>query len=184
MPTGHSLKGYTPALARLLNTTPAALYERQRALVRAGLLDMGEGRGPGSGVRSSYGAVAMLLLAVLATDRLSETEARTKAIAEARPVGRKYCPLTHSTNFRQAMSGLLLTTGRADRVIEVAISRTADRASIRYWDDDIPGGQRVSEFVGEHADEPGISVSAKLNQPLLQEIAKDVQAIVMEEFEE
>ena len=65
-----SLKGYIPGLARILGTTPDALYERQRALVRAGLLDQGAGRGPGRGVRAPEAAVAFRVIATLAPVRL------------------------------------------------------------------------------------------------------------------
>ena len=45
-----SLKSLIPELARALDMTSAALYERQRALVRASLLQQRPGHGPGSGV--------------------------------------------------------------------------------------------------------------------------------------
>ena len=63
-----SLKGLIPRLAHELGMTPDALYERQRALVRAGLLKGVEGKGPGSGVRATPYATALLLIAVLAAD--------------------------------------------------------------------------------------------------------------------
>src|SRR4051794_2381170 len=86
-----SLKGYIPGLARHLGVTPAALYERQRALVRAGDLELAEGRGPGSGVRADCRGIALLLLAVLATDSLSQVETRTKEMSAAKWVsGRPY----------------------------------------------------------------------------------------------
>src|ERR1700730_12936218 len=66
-----SLKAYMPPLARLLGVTPAMLYERQRSLVRAGLLDAGSGWGPGSGVRTTARSVALLLISVRASDSLT-----------------------------------------------------------------------------------------------------------------
>src|ERR1700730_12783503 len=99
------LKGYTPDLAKLLGLTPAALYERQRALVRAGLLDVSVGRGPGSGVRTEAGSIALLLIAALATDSLSETETRTRAIMDAKPAGgEEICPKTDAKNFFEALA--------------------------------------------------------------------------------
>src|SRR5665213_457167 len=80
-----SLKGYTPGLGRLLGVSAAALYERQRALVRGGLLEIEGGRGPGSGVRVTARALALLIISVLATDSLAETASRTRKVAAARP---------------------------------------------------------------------------------------------------
>lgn len=87
-----------------------------------------------------------------------------------RPVGRKYCPLTHATTFLEAMSHLLVTTGRALLVTEIEVSRTADRAIIRYLDIDADHAQREVEFSGIQKTEPGISVLAKLSAALLREI--------------
>jgi hypothetical protein len=176
-----SLKGYIPALARLLGMTPAALYERQRALVRAGLLDQSEGRGPGSGVRVTAPSVALLLICVLATDNLSETEARVRAIGQARPIGRKRCPYTGMLDFCNALVAILWGTGKAAGVIEVSVSRTADRASFKYRDNS--GDVKVSEFSGTRSDERRITVLATLSQSLLQVISTDVHAMVLEEFD-
>ena len=87
-----SLKSLIPLLAQTLETTPAALYERQRALVRAGLIAAEPGRGPGSGVRATPHSVAMLLLSLLATGSLSETEKQTKALANLK--SKDGCPIT------------------------------------------------------------------------------------------
>src|SRR5258708_3677450 len=77
----NSLKQFIPLMSgAFVNLSESALYERQRALVRAGLLHPVAGRGPGSGVELSPESVAMLLLAVLGTDNLSEVEAATKSL--------------------------------------------------------------------------------------------------------
>jgi hypothetical protein len=170
-----SLKGYTPGLARLFGTTPAALYERQRALVRAGMLDVGEGRGPGSGVRTTAGSVALLIITVLATDSLSETEERTRQIADASPVsddGR--CPVTGMKTFLDALSSILSSKARASRVQEINVSRTAARARITFR-----GGPTV-EFAGLRSVEPRLHVSAGLAREAFQAIAQDVYAMLEE----
>ena len=64
---------------------------------------------------------------------------------------------------------------------EILVSRTADRASFKYWDR--AGGLKVSEFSGTHSDEPGIIVSATLSHNLLQDIANNVQALMLETFD-
>lgn len=177
-----SLKGYTVGLARLIGTTPDALYERQRALVRAGLLNLGEGRGPGSGVRTTGQSVALLLIAVLATDSLGETEARAHAIGESHPPAGRRCPCTGMKSFLDALAAALVSTGKARAIIEIKVSRTADRAEIRYYD--AAGDERRSEFLGARATEPGLSVTATLDHNLLQQIAADVQAIVLQSFDD
>src|SRR5258708_17461156 len=68
------LKWFIPLLSEFLHLSPAALYGRQRELVRAKLLASTKGYRPGSGVRLSPDAVAMLLIAALATDNVSDVK--------------------------------------------------------------------------------------------------------------
>lgn len=175
-----SLKGYIPALARLMHASPAAVYERQRALVRAGQLAPEEGRGPGSGVRTTAPSVALLILATLASDNLRESAGRVAALASARPVGAPRCPLTRRTNFGTALAFLLSATGTADSVAEIDVSRTAPRARIRYYND--AGEIAVSEFAVPKASEPELRVTATLSGAAFNKIASDIQAIVLESF--
>jgi hypothetical protein len=177
-----SLKGYIPALARLLETTPAALYERQRALVRAGLLAAADGRGPGSGVRATHSAVALLILSILATDRLTESDARVRALASARPEGSERCPCTGQTDFLNALSYVLAASGKAAQVNEITVSRTADRSSIRFNNREHDHALERVFFSAGGSPEPGISVVATLNHNLLQQIASDVHAMALESF--
>jgi hypothetical protein len=79
----NSLKSIIPLLSDVLVLSEHALYERQRALVRGGLLKAIEGRGPGSGVKATPENVAMLIISVLATDSLSDVIVDTKVIAKA-----------------------------------------------------------------------------------------------------
>ncbi len=175
-----SLKAYIPALARLMHTSPAAVYERQRALVRAGQLAPEEGRGPGSGVRTTAPSVALLILATLASDNLRESAGRVAALAGARPVGASRCPLTRRANFGAALSFLLSATGTAASVVEIEVSRTAPRARIRYYDD--AGAIAVSEFAVPKASEPELRVTATLSGAAFSRIAADVQSILRESF--
>src|SRR4026208_2522364 len=93
-----SLKSLIPSLAKTFRVSPAALYERQRALVRCGLLKTKPGRGPGSGVRATPESIALLLISLLATDSLSQVEARTPALAKLRSTSDQ-CPLTGQKTF-------------------------------------------------------------------------------------
>jgi hypothetical protein len=128
-PTG-GLKLYLPTLARMLGTTPAALYERQRALVRVGLLIPEKGRGPGSGVQIDAGgySVAWLLIAVLATDNLSETDQRVAEIARTAPRPSS----GYRKTFVDALAEILTTLREAKSVTHVTIDRTAKSAEIGF----------------------------------------------------
>lgn len=178
-----SLKGYIPGLARLIGTSPDALYERQRALVRAGLLAPNEGRGPGSGVRATAPSVAMLVLSVLAAERLVDTETRTRALAKAQPQ-RGRCPYTGMPNFLDAFAAILVGTGKAAGVTEIVVSRTANRAIIRYYDRRVGHELKAVEFGDASMKEPGISGSATLNHALLQQISADVASMINADFDE
>ena len=69
-----SLKAYIPTLAQYLSVSPDALYEKQRTLIRSGLLVPVAGRGPGSGVKVSVPAVSLLTMSVLATEGLADID--------------------------------------------------------------------------------------------------------------
>src|SRR5450759_4875930 len=60
------------------------LYERQRELVRCGLLPQLRGRGPGSGVPLSAETLATFLISVLASDKLADLGERTAMLCQAR----------------------------------------------------------------------------------------------------
>jgi hypothetical protein len=169
-----SLKAFMPPLARLLGTSAAALYERQRALVRAGLLDAGSGWGPGSGVRATAVSVSLLLISALASDSLTEAEIRTGDIVDAAPTGDQ-CQLTGMRSFKDALASILTAAEQSNRVVEISVSRTAARAKIIYRDG---RSTKVSEFVGPGPDEPGLSVVAKLAGDTLRLIAARVRQIV------
>lgn len=57
------------------------------------MLEQSEGRGPGSGVHAAPYSVALLLVAILATDSLSEIAEKVKIFAPAKSIaadGRSY----------------------------------------------------------------------------------------------
>jgi DNA-binding IscR family transcriptional regulator len=169
-----SLKVFTPSLAQLLGITPAALYERQRALVRAGLLDAAEGHGPGSGVRTTAASVSLLLISAMVSESLAEAELRTGDIAAAAPVDGE-CQLTGMRSFQDALASTLTAASQSARVVEISVSRTAARAKIVYRD-----GRRTatSEFIGPGSDEPGLSVVATLAGDTLRFVAHMVRETV------
>jgi hypothetical protein len=83
-------------------------------------------------------------------------------------------------SFRDAFAAVLATTGTAAGITEIVVSRTADRALIKYWADD--GTVAASEFTGPKLVEPGVSVFASISGNLVGQIAADVQAIILEGF--
>jgi len=101
-----SLKSLIPGLAKDLRLAPAALYERQRALVRADLLHGRPGRGPGSGVEATPASLALLFISLLATDSLSQTEEATRALAKLKCRAGQ-CRLTGKKTFGQAVAAVL-----------------------------------------------------------------------------
>lgn len=173
----RSLKWFTPGLARLLGTTAPRLYEREQALIRAGILDAFPGRGPGSGVRATAPSVALLIIAMLAAETLRETESRTKEIAELTPVDAEQCPLRGTPSFLYALTDLVSSKFRSSRTIEVKISRTAARAVIVYRDPETK--KRLEcEFTGPNAKEPALRVSATLDGAVIKQIANDVISVL------
>jgi hypothetical protein len=80
-----SLKSFLSAVSPIIGVSPAALYERQRALVKLGLLSAAPGRGPGSGVPLSADNVAVMIICVLASDSLSDVDQRVIALCNAPP---------------------------------------------------------------------------------------------------
>lgn len=127
-----SLKSFIPTLANPLGMTPAALYERQRALVRAGLLEAKPGRGRGSGVSVTPQSVAMMLIAILATDSLSETEAQTKIVATLKNTKGR-CSLTGKKTLAAALTAILASEDTIKRAKWIYVHRgPKPRAGIAY----------------------------------------------------
>jgi hypothetical protein len=118
-----SLKGLSATyLTRELNMTSDALYERQRALMRAGLLKSEEGWGPGSGVRATPHSVAMLLVAVLAADSLSEVAESTKRFALLK-AEKGVCPITGKKTFGTALAAILASPRLSQHAHTITVHR-------------------------------------------------------------
>jgi hypothetical protein len=119
----ESLKAFIPVLGDVLGMSNAALYERQRALVRAKLLDRPQRPGRNSGGSlATPDSVGIMLIAVLATDNLSEVDQR--AVVLARQRARKpgsgeisLCGLTGKSTFREALEAILAEPGKAREVV-------------------------------------------------------------------
>jgi hypothetical protein len=126
-----SLQGCLPALAEVLNVNRATLYERQRALVREGLLDALPGHGRGSGVRATPESVAMLTIGMLASVNLADVGPLARSFSEAGSIASK-CPLTGGKTFRAALSRIFSDDLIAKRVNGITIRVNAGHAAIGF----------------------------------------------------
>jgi len=112
--------------------TPDSLYERQRVLTRGGYLTGAiAGKGPGSGIRATVPNVTRLLLSTLATDALSEIEARTRKVASLKPVDGK-CPLTGELRFQNALEKIFGSPKLAKSVLRIEVRREDVGATITH----------------------------------------------------
>jgi hypothetical protein len=129
-----SLTAFLPNIPNFGLSVPA-LYERQRALVRLGHLPAPKGRGRGSGVDATPRSVAMLIIAIMATDNLSDTDARVKRLANAKvdaAIYRHGCGVTGATTFVEALAALLGSEDLCRLVESAIVSRSNLSARIFY----------------------------------------------------
>jgi hypothetical protein len=163
-----SLKTFSEQrLATWLDLTPAALYERQRQLVRLGLIDNPANKGRGAGVRATPANVAMLLLACMASDSLSEIATRSTRLARLRSLSGR-CPLTQATNFGGALKAILSDPPVAARVFGITLLRP-------YVAHVVFDEHRVSFFgSSDNTHKRGMTVRADLSADFLQEVANDL----------
>ena len=166
----RSLKSCIPELAPILDQSEAALYERQRALVREGLIKSRPGHGRGSGVEASPETMAILLIGVLSSLSLSEAGPRARRMAAARG---EVCGLTGADRFKDALTQILTDESLAKRVREIVVGVTLNQAIIRY------DKTESSVFVGERTRKPqqlGVQFVAHIPGKALQKIAKLIRS--------
>ena len=126
-----SLQGCLPALAEVLNVNRTTLYERQRALVREGLLDALPGHGRGSGVRATPESVAMLTIGMLASVNLADVGPLARSLGRATSIDSE-CPLTGAKTFHAALSRIFSDESLAKRVGGISVQVNAGRAAIGF----------------------------------------------------
>lgn len=169
-----SLKSYTPALADILGTTASALYERQRALVRSGLLASESGRGPGSGVRATSPAVGLLLIAILATDSLSETGDLAGAFAAATSTEDVH-PFNSTKTLVDTLAFFFNSRVWSSKLMEVSVIRSHGVAVIRYRDS---GKNKTAEFrINGQSPSAALRIEASISGDVIRQITKDILAI-------
>lgn len=176
----NSLKSMFPALGRILDVSPAALYAYQRAFVTAGILDATPGRGPGSGVRASPETVAQFLIGLLTNASIEENVPLARSLGNARSTYGQ-CPLTGAKRFKDALANVLGSEAQAKRVRLVELGVTIGQAAIEYdgtpasagpekWAADRP---KSSGFVGTSPKRSPLHFNASIPADTLLAIAKE-----------
>jgi hypothetical protein len=177
----RSLKAFLPKIAGPLKMSPAALYERQRALMRLGILEGKEGWGPGSGVHLSAETLAALIASLLATDNLSEVDERVAYLLWADSVGSGgHCAVTHAKTFGEALTRILSSPGT--RGIELRV--------LRPWltPAEIKKGKTSSWFhqdrvINRVTVSSAIEARAELPSEVLSSLIREFQAATKEDSE-
>lgn len=141
-----TLSSILPALAPTFGMTPQALYERQRALVKMGLLPAPRGQGRRDGASASPDSVAVLIIAKLATDH--QADDRVRALASA-PLTKTY--KKGATGKPAGPSDSCLWTG-ARTFGEAVAFMLSSRAPIQPW-------PKPGAHTGIHVDRGDMSAS-------------------------
>jgi hypothetical protein len=169
-----SLKKYEERLAVLMSTTHAALYERQRRLLRLGLLKAPDKTGPGGGIRATPETVAALLLSILVTDSWSEVDEVVGRFWRIKPNNPGRCPITNATSFGAALTRILSDPELAGEVITVSVRRQQGTGHIGSF----KNGEQQQSLFGiwpKKQPEPWtLDVWCILNGQLLKTIADDL----------
>src|SRR5258708_29448865 len=143
-----SLQASIAPLSKILGLNPHALYERQLALMRAGLLPSTPGRrGPGSGTPLSADTVAVLLISMLASDNISDCVETTRALSAARwtsvSIGQEDV-LGRAETFKAAMVNALSNDAVVNEITFLRVHRRSFVVEIftedhEVWEEPPPG---------------------------------------------
>jgi hypothetical protein len=173
------LKSYLSRMPSV-GLTPEMLYERQRALVRMGVLSVEPGRGPGSGVRADASSIAVFLVSLLAHDLLVESW-MTEVIGWMKS-GKDRCPLTGKKHFQEAFAAILSDEKFAQRVVAVTVNQNAQSGLIEYLAKS-SGSSRLlrSEFantgimrIPSPSTLSGLETVKSLKQKFIHQVARDI----------
>ncbi|KWV54323.1 hypothetical protein AS156_00930 [Bradyrhizobium macuxiense] len=145
-----SLNAFLPALSELVGVSPGVLYERQRSLVKHGLIKSRPGRGPGSGVPLTYANVAMLLIAYMAADALADVPMRVERAANGKARAEHNENLLAAqgrptkANFQETIEGILADPEMAASVESIEIDLAGSDALVSWlW---LTGKQEYTRF--------------------------------------
>jgi len=196
------LKTYLPRLAEIVGSTPAALYERQRALTRLGLLIPQAGRGPGSGIKLSADSVAVMVISLMATENLSDVDERMVRLCNARVltgaevvkrfrvqlqkeddqtvIGTGTCAVTGARTFRQAIKALFADPSfsrEGDRSIDLSVEQYR-RATISFFERAGKGRSTTFEVASKRSGLALIVRQTLAGSDLVRIIADDLSALL------
>lgn len=134
----QSLKTFLPILSKLIDVRPDQAYERQRLMVKAGILRAREGRGPGSGVAATGKNVALLLVALLVGEFRDRAISSVRSVANARPLSE--CPVNGNATFAEAIAGMIEAgfPNFLDWPSEIVVQRDTLCGEIRWEADALP----------------------------------------------
>jgi hypothetical protein len=188
------LKTYLSTLSPLLGQSEEMLYERQRALVRQGLLESIGGRGPGSGVRADEKSLSIFLISLLTHDLLVLAYVTEIFCGMKHEEGK--CPVTGARTFQQAMQRVLGDQKLAESVIAPAVRvdrsnhgsgylffkvKTGSSTVVPPSTSSAPrttGGRLISSTFRNKGQPPlppsAIDVSTSLKAELIRRIANDI----------
>ncbi len=168
------LKTYLSMLSPLLGQSEEMLYERQRALVREGLLDSVGGRGPGSGVRADESALSPFLISLLAHDILAQSFLAELFCDMKSDAGK--CPVTGAKTFREGLEAVLGHEALAEKTANVILHRNhPGRGYLQF----IGKNNRMigSAFVGNKRALMPVSAlctSTSFGSDFIRQVAKDI----------
>jgi hypothetical protein len=160
----QSLRAYCATLARLVESTSAAIYERQRLLVRAGLIDL-EGRGPGGGTKATPDNVALLLVG--------------RAIARAKPMAGPREHILEARTFASGVSMILSDAELAAHTAKISVSRSSHHASIEFFGPvaKVPKGNWTLFYAHTGRPPPHYRIEARVDGVILRVIATHLAAM-------
>jgi hypothetical protein len=173
-----SLKAFLPQLAKVVGKTADELYSRQRALTQIGVLKAVEGRGPGSGVPLSGEAVAAMVIALMASDNLQQTDARIRRACHASPTGRVATRLAGATNLQMAVAEILLSEEGSD-LISINQGSYADI----FCDRDKPTEARTRFVISHSFRPPPIRTIKEMEPEHIRYISRALRATLGDQHE-
>jgi hypothetical protein len=140
-----SLKSLFGDIGPILGMTPATLHMRQLAYMRLGLLPAKAGRGPGSGVPGTPGALAAFLVALMTDATVDENVPAAYALAGATPAdimgGRKAGP-----TFKDELTRILADESLAAQVENIHLLSSGHAIISGRIGSDWPGVDNI--FIG------------------------------------
>lgn len=160
--------------------TPAALYERQRALARAGILFSEGNRGPGSGVRTTTGSVSCLLLGAVVAETLGSVADQVRVLTELRVEGAQ-CALTGHKKLLDVMCQMLVSEAASRDMSELSVSKNSARAVLTFKK---KGVVQQSIFTDGSSEPPAIRTDVVISSKVIVPLALDVRAAILAKSEE